>query len=490
MFGKLFVHASSYSLASVLVTAAGFISFPILTRIFSVDQYGTMSLISSTLLLVTVLGKLGMQHSIVRFYAEIRAGKRAANEARFLSTIVFGMGSVALIVTLVWVAVSQLIPASWWNDPNVPALFLLSGALIFIRVMDSAFSNLLRAQERSGWLSIYSVVKRYAALIIVLATVLFVLPGLFGFYAGMLIAELASTGVLAFLLLRKSKLSHRNVSPELIRAMAIFGLPMIAYEFAGVVLNVGDRYVIQATLGAEPLGAYAAAYNMCEYIQAMLVVSFTQALTPMYLRLWEQHGAEQTRAFVQKTLHFYAMFAIAVVAGLSAVGGDLLGVLASTKYAAGAVVVPWIIAGMIMDGAIPIIAAGLFIGKQTKVLMILVVMAAALNIGLNVALVPEYGITGAAAATLISYFVLAAGASIAGARTLKVRLSIGDLIKFSICGLVMYFAVQQVQLQSAWMAITIKVLVGVTVYASLVLLADRTSRAMLAAAATRFRSAP
>jgi O-antigen/teichoic acid export membrane protein len=72
---RLFVQVSHYSVASLLTTVAGLISFPILTRIFSVDDYGRMNLISATLTVAVALGKTGIQHSIVRYRSEIREGK-------------------------------------------------------------------------------------------------------------------------------------------------------------------------------------------------------------------------------------------------------------------------------------------------------------------------------------------------------------------------------------------------------------------------------
>ena len=78
MLSRLFRHISVYSAGNLLVTAAGFITFPILTRVFDVADYGVLNLVSATLLLLVAVGKLGMQHAVVRLYSEIRAGKHAA----------------------------------------------------------------------------------------------------------------------------------------------------------------------------------------------------------------------------------------------------------------------------------------------------------------------------------------------------------------------------------------------------------------------------
>ena len=53
-----------------LVMAAGFISFPILTRVLSIEDYGLLGLISTTLFIAIAITKLGAPSSIVRFYPE------------------------------------------------------------------------------------------------------------------------------------------------------------------------------------------------------------------------------------------------------------------------------------------------------------------------------------------------------------------------------------------------------------------------------------
>ncbi|HBA34554.1 MAG TPA: polysaccharide biosynthesis protein, partial [Gammaproteobacteria bacterium] len=87
MLKNLFIHFSKYSLSNILIALAGLVSFPILTRMLTVEQYGVMSLIGATLTLVISFGKLGVQHSAIRFYSEINANKSPFNLTQFFSTV-------------------------------------------------------------------------------------------------------------------------------------------------------------------------------------------------------------------------------------------------------------------------------------------------------------------------------------------------------------------------------------------------------------------
>ena len=72
--------------------AAGFISFPVLTRVFSVSDYGIMSLVTTTVFIALAISKLGFPESIVRFYSEFKSKDLLDNfySTFLISSFVFG----------------------------------------------------------------------------------------------------------------------------------------------------------------------------------------------------------------------------------------------------------------------------------------------------------------------------------------------------------------------------------------------------------------
>ena len=119
------------------------------------------------------------------------------------------------------------------------------------------------------------------------------------------------------------------------------------------------------------------------------------------------------------------------------------------------------------------VSAGVIV---TKVLMVLVVVAALLNVVLNVLLVPALGIVGAAVATLISYIVLVTGGFIYSRRLLRVSIPWLALVKFTVLATIMYVAVLQVTLANPVAELFGRILVGVSSYGLLVLALDARTR--------------
>src|SRR3569832_135344 len=61
-------HYIRYALANILVMVAGFVSFPIMTRLLDTGQYGIFGYFDAWLLILAGVFKLGAQHTILRFY--------------------------------------------------------------------------------------------------------------------------------------------------------------------------------------------------------------------------------------------------------------------------------------------------------------------------------------------------------------------------------------------------------------------------------------
>lgn len=489
MLKRLFIHISNYSLSGLAVTLAGFISFPLLTRLLTPEEYGLLSLIAATLTVLVAIGKLGMQHSAVRFYSQAKSNSAQWGLPHYYTTMIVGMGSTGLIITLIWLFISYVIPVTWWNDHRLHVLFMLTSILILLRVFDSTFSNILRAQERSGILSIYAVVKRYVTLAMILGTLFFINKNIEGLYHATIVAELFALMGLSLIMLRSLELSFANFSLPLLKAMLWFGIPMIGYEVAAIILSVGDRYVIQFFLGSEQLGAYSAAYNLCEYVQGIIIASLATAALPMYLRIWEESGEQATIDFINQSLHYYMLVGLPVVGGLCAVGSDLLTLLASEKYITGASIIPYVISGMIIDGAMILFGAGLYIRKQSLVMMLLVAAAAAVNIILNIILVPVYGIQGAAMATLVSFLVLALLTSTTASKVLRISFPWTSAAKFSVFSLCMYLVLDQIKANDQLSSLIIEVCVGALFYTLLVALFDTQARQVARGALARLKRA-
>ena len=480
---RLLVHTSHYSIASFLTAIAGLVSFPLLTRIFSVEEYGAMNLIAATVSIGVSLGKVGIQHAIIRYQSEIRAGKSPFSIAQFFSTTLIGMLGTGLVATLVLALGAQVVPVSWLGNESLRVLFLIGAPIVVAQVIESALLNFTRADHMTTVMMKYQVAKKYVGLACVLVAVLAVSKTLAAFYWATTLTEVASIALFAYVLFRRDdwpRPTRADYSRPLHAELLKFGIPMmIGYELAGIILSVGDRYVIHGKIGEESLGLYSASYNLCQYVQSVVISSIGQAVIPLYMQMWEAKGPDHTAEFISKSLRSYVLIGAPIIAGIASIGPALVPSLASDKFASGAVILPWVIAGMVVEGANPMVGAGLFIKRKTKPIMAVVISAATLNILLNLVLVPRLGIVGAAIATLVSYCISATALMLAGRRLLVVRIPWMTMLRAGLGAVVMYLALMHLVPGRKLLTVAVRVIAGAAVYGGFVALFDRDAREML-----------
>jgi len=476
LLGRLLRHASNYSAGSLLITMASVITFPIFTRIFTIEQYGTLGLVNATLLLLVGIGKFGIQNSVIRFYAEVETGKRDTDTTSFFSTALFGMAALGVGASVLCAIAAVALPDSVWGKTSTGPLLLLASPLVLVRVLDSGLLNLIRAQQRSAFYSLYTVVRKYVGVGAILLALFLVARSLESFFVSTMITEALAVAYLLVSYARRGLIDIRRFSRPLLIAMLAFGLPLLGSELSMIILSIGGRYIVNDELGARALGAYSAAYNLCDYVQAVLTMAFGQALVPMYTSLWESSGRESTTEFLQKSLRYYLAFALPVLAGMMAVGPELLRLLASNKYNEGATLIPYVIGGMLVTGGAPIFCAGIYIKKQTEVVLYSVIAAAIVNLALTIVLSRAFGIAGAGMATLASYLLYSASTGYFSYRTISIRFPWADAAKFSALATLMYFAVKDINIQPLALKLSVQVIAGIFIYAGLVILGDRTIR--------------
>ncbi|MGE5499449.1 MAG: lipopolysaccharide biosynthesis protein, partial [Syntrophothermus sp.] len=87
---------------------------------------------------------------------------------------------------------------------------------------------------------------------------------------------------------------------------------------------------------------------------------------------------------------------------------DLIRLIIGSNYRSGLDVIPIVLLGYLFNGIYYNFTAGIFIKEKTKHLPYITGIGALVNIAVNYALIPYWGMTGAAFATLASYVIMAA----------------------------------------------------------------------------------
>lgn len=462
-------HIRNYATGGLISAIIGVVSFPILTRSLSVEDYGVLGLVLSTLTLFVAVGKFGIQHSIIRFYAEVKNNNSEFTKNQFYTTtLMLGLllGVVAMIFCLV---VGYSFAPIVAGSETISIYFLIGTLYIFFRMLSSNMCNVLSAQLKSGVVMVSVVVRRFTYLAVILIYAFTNLLSVAMVVGAFVIAELISLVYVARHYLPGKSHILKGVSSKLASVLLWYGVPLMMLESLGLMMRLSDRYIIQYLLDDNALGQYAASYNLVGYIEIMITVAIISAVKPIYTEIWESKGKQPTQEFLADGLHIYLMLGIPFVVLVSLTAPHVINILASSKYEAGTVVIPWVTLAILFEGALLFLAAGIYLRKETKKLVFWSFIAVIINIVLNFLFIPKYGIVGASVVTVITFAFYVLGIKWSAFKLLDFDIDLRNPILITLASIVVYFAVKWLPIEFDLLAILVKgsiagIILAVTTY--------------------------
>ncbi len=178
-------------------------------------------------------------------------------------------------------------------------------------------------------------------------------------------------------------------------------LPLVASGLANYVLLQANRVMLQNLSTPVETGVYS------------FVATIAVAVTGVWLAFnnaWSVWYFDKTHAGAkEEILHLYKKYSLFVTflsVWFTLVSPDIVRILGGTQYEAGVPMIPLIVAGCFFLFLYSFAVNYETYKRKTPYIAIGTVSAAALNIVLNLFLIPQYGGMGAAVATLLSYTAL------------------------------------------------------------------------------------
>ncbi|MBN1543373.1 oligosaccharide flippase family protein [candidate division KSB1 bacterium] len=472
---KFFRQIGHYSLGNILIMLSGFISLPLLTRIFSKSQYGYLSLIMIVLWMSLTLTKAGLQESAVRFYTEFKLQNRPGGLNVFYSTLLLSSVAISLgVVASLWAVLHLGLKNRL--DPALVHTSLLVFVWIFTGSIYMRLVNFLRAAQKTGTVNIFLVLQKYVGLALSVVLLLFVSRRIESFIIGQIAAETILIAALFLILFRDRYPKSTDFSPTFFKECLAFGLPFISLEMSTFLIKSADRFLLQLFMGAEAVAVYSVGSNLCLYLRDLFMFPLAYTITPLFMELWNEKGKEATIQFISTVFHYAVMAALPLVFGFIALSESVVFVLASEKYLDSVPIIPYLLAGSILWGFFPLYSAGIYIHKKTKYLSIFVFISFLFNGALNIILIPRMQLVGAAIATLVTYLFLAIILMAFSHRYLEIRMTFAPMLKMLGAALIMYKAVESLPLDRGIVALIVKPVVGMTIYGGLMIAIDKPLR--------------
>jgi O-antigen/teichoic acid export membrane protein len=207
------------------------------------------------------------------------------------------------------------------------------------------------------------------------------------------------------------------------RSFLVFGFPMTLWLFSSILLDVGDRYVINFYLGPGPVGIYDVNYKLIAGSAALLVVPITMTLHPYLMGLSAGDSSPMVGKVIGSVVENLTVVG-ALAVGLTAVfHHDIAAIMLGEEFREGSVVMPVVLAGVFFFNIGTFAHKPFEISGRTRPMVIFGAASAVVNLLACFVLIPVMGYLGAAYGTLLAYLFYTVGVGALGRGIIWWRIS-------------------------------------------------------------------
>jgi O-antigen/teichoic acid export membrane protein len=384
----------------VLQMGVAFLAQILAARYLSIGGFGGLTTGTALLNVGAIVGGLGFSSGLTRYLPRIEDG-----EKRHLTyLLLLGSLPVAIVLGGVISLNAEFIAANVFGDPTVAVSVAIFGAVIpFSTVLNLGIGGIRGLKVARYKVYVQNLLKPITRFGLVIIAVLYGLDqaGFAGAYA---IPYVVSAVVALYLLHRALPRSSEEVEMDRITEVVRYSLPFTISGLTSFVYRSIDIFLILFFLDSRAVGIYGVAYAAVRLI-GMFATAFNFLGTSVASEIEKEEGVESMLTVYQSVMRWLVVPSVSVLALFALFPGEFISIVYRPGYAEGALALTILAIGFVMKNILgthnPILQA---IGKS-KQLAFNNVAAAVSNVGLNLYLIPRYGIEGAAIATVASFLV-------------------------------------------------------------------------------------
>ena len=375
-------NGSAMAVANLIGRGLGYISIVLMARRLAVPYMGAYALLYTTSILVELVANLGLDKLLMR---EIAGSTAAVGEGYFWSAlpIRFAMATVS------WAAAWGLLMTFFRQElPVSPATAGIFLAMIFPVVATRNCEAFLTAQEKLIPIAFSQFVER----VLMFAAAMLLVTGKVSFGGMMSVAPLAALVRMSLIAVstRREWISNGVPIHPNLRKLMREGTELFLIEVLALVYFRSDVFVMAKMRGLSDTGIYQVAYKIFD-VCLSLFAGFLQAAFPGMAR-------NNTKERLRRHLLIGPLLLSVPAIGIILLRHPILDTF-HKQYASGSTALVWLMLTVPLVYMNSTLANATIAAKRVHLLGLLALLLVIMNVGLDIALIPRWGINAAAFVT-------------------------------------------------------------------------------------------
>lgn len=394
---KYFKNTGWIFLAKMVTFAVSFFTIALVARYLGPENYGKLSYAQSFVAIFSVFASLGFDQILYRDLIAHPEKQREILGTAFVAKLTFGFLTLIAASTSAWIL----------NDDPILTWLIFIVALTFILQPFSVVGHYFNAQVQAKYTSYISI--GIAFLIPTLKLLIIWLSKGIIYFALLTTLEaliLAIGYIYIYVHIFKENPLNWRYSVSVFKKLINDSWPLLLAGLSGYIYGRIDQVMIQHLMNSTSVGLYDAAVRLTE-IWGFFPGVFIISLFPAIVNARTSNHSEYIKRF--RILSFFTLGLASLIAVMVFIIAPLIiKILFGAEFATSAIVLRIYIWSLVGAIASSLIQGYLIAENESRKILALTAFGAILNIMLNTQLIPQFGIYGAAYATLISYSAIIA----------------------------------------------------------------------------------
>mgnify|MGYP002857822913 CR=1 FL=1 len=394
---KIFGNSVIYTGVTILQRCVAFFLLPIYTAYLTPADYGITGVVTSVSSLLAIFTTLGLDAAGGRFYYKY-------NGDPVYSRKLYGTISIIIILNSLFFGGIFILAHKWIVDPMLGNVdfypYVLVGLLnVMVTPLYLLFQGYLQTIQNGVKYGINAMLNFLLQIGLTILLVVVFRMGALGVLLSSLITAIVFFIYVVFAFLRQQQI---GIDKQIAKESFQYSLPLLPHTLANWSNGTIDRLLVNGIRSEADAGLYNLGRSYSSVINT-LSIAVNSAYVPWFFD--KANNIEQTLPQVRRMSEMITWVVSFLCMVMALFSQEVLDIMISNPAYDGVwKVIPFLICSTIFNSIYFFYVNVLFL-KNTGVIFTITVTTIALNVGLNLLLIPMYGFIGCGLAAMFTYLL-------------------------------------------------------------------------------------
>lgn len=395
-------------IGQVLGAISGAILIFLLARLLNPTEYGLLFLTISIVGIGNLFARLGIPKSTSKYIAQYKTQNPEQLPDIIRSGLFLNLS--ALFVTVVSLLIGHRFLSDFLDEPAIRPLLIIGAIYILFYTLMNFFRMVLQGYELNEMSSTVYALDQIGRLIF---TTILVLLGfnsvgaLFGYTLASAVATLVGLIFVAKNIYYPNK-EPGDIRHSLRKRIGKYALPLTATDAANKLDKRVDTILVGYFLSPTYVSFYVIGKQVSTFVEKP-VAALGYTISPTLGSKKSEGDIKQAKELYENSLLYSLLLYIPAAAGLFIISNPMVDVLFGQEYIEAVPVLQIFSIYIIAHSITYITSSSLDYLGRARIRAIIRSISSILNFGLNLFFIPKFGITGAAAVTVVTYSLYTLG---------------------------------------------------------------------------------